>query len=223
MWGLKYLADAHGPQDILRSILHTSFDAAKAENRDPTVQEIIHTNMAYLDAVIEEILRCAATIPCIDRQTTADTQVLGHHIPEGTTMFILGCGPSIRTPAFQIDEGLRSKTCQDAKQEGRYRNEWNPQDIGSFQPERWLVPADGTAEFNREAGPTLPFSLGPRSCYGRKLAYVQLRIFIVMIIWNFELLSCPPDLSGYNCTIDVTMKPKKCFIRLRKMTRRLSS
>lgn len=219
LWGLKFLADNEGPQSQLRSILQASFGAAKAENtRDPSVQEIIHTNIPYLDAVIEEILRCATTIPCIDRQTTVDTHILGHYIPKGTTMFILGSGPSIKSPAFQIGEHLRSQSCQDAKQEGRCRGEWDPEDIGSFQPERWLVRGDGEAEFNREAGPGLPFSLGTRSCYGKRLAYIQLRIFVVLIVWNFELLSCPRRLSGYHSTLDVTNKPKQCFVRLRKIT-----
>lgn len=217
LWGLKFLADNQEPQRHLRSILQTSYGAARAENRDPSVKDIVHTNIPYLDAVVEEILRCATTIPCIDRQATADTQVLGYHVPKGTTMFILGSGPSIKSPAFQIAEQLRSESCQDAKREGRYRSEWDPEHIGSFKPERWLVSADGKAEFNRDAGPSLPFSLGTRSCYGKRLAYIQLRIFVVLIVWNFELLPCPKGLSGYHSMIDVTNKPKQCFVRLRKV------
>lgn len=219
LWGLKFLADHQRPQRHLRLVLQTYFDLAKAQNRDPSVQEIIHTSIPYLDAVIEEILRCATTIPCIDRQATADTNVLGHHIPKGTTMFILGSGPSIKSPALRIAESLRSKSCQEARREGRYRSEWDPEDVGAFRPERWLVSTvDGKDEVNREAGPSLPFSLGTRSCYGKRLAYIQLRIFVVLIVWNFELLPCPPELSGYGATIDVTFKPKQCYVRLRKIT-----
>lgn len=179
---------------------------------------------------MEEILRHAGTIPCIDRQATADTELFDHFVPKGTTMYILSSGPSIKTPAFDIDENLRSKTCQDAKQAGRHRSGWDPQDIGSFKPERWLsfrhtsstkdlVEGQvGEAEFNMEAGPQLAFSLGTRSCYGRRLAYLELRIFIVLILWNFELLPCPEQLSRYSSKIGITNKPRQCFVRLRKTT-----
>lgn len=193
------------------------------------MREIVSTDNPYLDATIEEILRYAGTIPCIDRQATTDTEILGHFVPKGTTMYILSNGPSIKTPAFDIHENLRGKTCQDAKQAGRHRSGWDPQDIGSFKPERWLVsdhtsPTKGFAEggpgkpeFNKEAGPQLAFSLGTRSCYGRRLAYLELRIFIVLIIWNFELLPCPEKLSQYNSKIGITNKPRQCFVRLRKI------
>lgn len=215
LWGLKCLSDNQAPQRHLRSILQASLGAAWAEKRDPSVREIVGTNLPYLDAVTEEILRCAGTIPCIDRQATADTEVLGHRVPKGTTMYILSNGPSIKSPAFEIDEHRRSQTCQDAKQDGRSRSEWNPGDMGWFKPERWLVSA---GEFSREAGPQLAFSLGTRNCYGKRLAYLELRIFIVQIVWNFELLPCPGPLSGYGSKIGITNKPRQCFVRLRKIT-----
>lgn len=216
LWGLKCLSDNQAPQRHLRSTLQASFGAARAEKRDPSVREIVGTNMPYLDAVIEEILRCAGTIPCIDRQATADTQVLGHRVPKGTTMYLLSNGPSIRSPALEIDEHRRSQSCQDAKQDGKSRagSGWDPGDVAMFKPERWLVSA---GEFNREAGPQLAFSLGTRGCYGKRLAYLELRIFVVKIVWNFELLTCPEPLSGYGSKIGITNKPRQCFVRLRKI------
>lgn len=218
LWGLKCLSDNQIPQKHLRSTLQASFSVAKAENRSPSVREIISVDIPYIDAVIEEILRHAGTIPCIDRQTAVDTNVLGHFVPKGTVMFILSNSSSIRSPAFEIDEHLRSKSCQEAKKAGRSRNNWDPNDIASFNPERWLVSADGKTEFNMEAGPQLAFSLGTRSCYGRRLAYLELRIFVVLIVWNFELLPCTGRLSGYSSKIGITNKPKQCFVRLRKVT-----
>ncbi|KAL2274435.1 hypothetical protein FJTKL_03196 [Diaporthe vaccinii] len=229
LWGLKYMSDNQAPQRHLRSVLQASFSAAKAENRDPTMREITCASIPYLDAVTEEILRCAGTIPVIDRQASADTVVLGRRIPRGTTMYILTSGPSIhQSPAFEIDERARSESCRDAKREGRYRGEWNPGDIGSFRPERWLVSSAGSAndgdgdggsvEFSAEAGPNLPFGLGMRSCFGRRLAALELRIMVVLIVWNFELLPCPQQLSGYASKMGVTSKPVQCFVRLRKVT-----
>lgn len=226
---MKNLADNQVPQTQLRSILQDSFSAAKSENRNPSVGEITGTSIPYLDAVIEEIFRQSGTSPAVDRQTTTDTQVLGYHVPKGTIMLMLTQGPSLRSSAFKIDETRRSQSCQAAKQDGRYRTEWDPLDIDLFKPERWLVPASSTSmlgetekrdleyQFDGGAGPMLSFGLGMRGCFGRKLGYLELRILITLIVWNFELLPCSKDLSGYGCKMGVTTKPKDCYVRLRKV------
>jgi cytochrome P450 len=43
-------------------------------------------------------------------------------------------------------------------------------------------------EFDPSAKPVLAFGLGLRGCFGKRLAYVEIRILITLIIWNFELL-----------------------------------
>ena len=42
------------------------------------------------------------------------------------------------SPAFAIDEGLRSPTSQGAKKNGRGRA-WDSEDMTLFKPERWIV------------------------------------------------------------------------------------
>jgi cytochrome P450 len=61
------------------------------------------------------------------------------------------------------------------------------------------------------------FGLGPRSCFGRRLAYLELRLTLVMIFWNFELKKCPEELSSYNAITKLTRMPKQAFIRLEKV------
>jgi hypothetical protein len=53
-----------------------------------------------------------------------------------------------------------------------------------FQPERWLT-TDG--QFDINAGPSLPFSLGQRACFGKNLA-------VSVLSENRALL--PADLAG---------------------------
>ena len=104
--------------------------------------------------------------------------------------------------------------------------QWNDNDRALFVPERWLVPvrggrneADGEAdtevEFDPAAGPSLPFGLGVRGCFGRRLAYMELRILFTLIVWNFELQLCPAELSSYRAIDGLTHKPQQCFLRLR--------
>ncbi|KAB8292426.1 hypothetical protein EYC80_008152 [Monilinia laxa] len=61
------------------------------------------------------------------------------------------------------------------------RNFKNPEKLA---PERWL----GDPEYaGDEKGAFQLFSLGPRNCIGRNLAYAEMRLILARIIWNFDL------------------------------------
>jgi cytochrome P450 len=55
--------------------------------------------------------------------------------------------------------------------------------MSNFSPERWLVNDETTGiwVYDATAGPVFPFGLGMRGCFGRKLAYYELRIVITLI------------------------------------------
>lgn len=211
-WGVKLLADHQAVQHRLRNDLKTAFSAARQESRLPTVQEITKTSIPYLEATMEEILRVASTVPLVDREVVQDTDLLGYHVPKGTQVFFANTGPSILTPAFDIDDSKRSPHAR----QGKTRT-WADEDIGMFKPERWLAEEDGSEVFDSQAGPTMPFSLGLRGCFGRRMAYLELRLLLTMIVWSFELLECPADLSGYEAVDGVVHGPKTCFVRLQKV------
>ena len=71
------------------------------------------------------------------------------------------------------------------------------------------------ASFDAQAGPSMPFGGGIRGCFGRRLAYVEMRTFLITILWTFELLKCPDELSGYEAYDGVVHKPANCYVRLR--------
>jgi len=198
-------------QTRVRTALQSSYPLAKSEGRNPTIQEITGTPIPYLDATMEEMQRFGGTSPIVDREALVDTELLGHHIPKGTNVICLTMGPSMITPAFEIDEGRRTASCRAAK-EGKEKA-WDPADMGLFIPERWLKDGD----FDGAAGPLLAFGLGTRGCYGRRLAYVEMRIIFTLVLWNFELLQCPPALSGYKSVLVSTNNPKDCYVRLREV------
>ncbi|KAF6235303.1 hypothetical protein HO173_006498 [Letharia columbiana] len=65
-----------------------------------------------------------------------------------------------------------------------HRSTANFKDPDVFIPERWL----GDKEFatdNKEA--SQPFSLGPRSCIGRNLAYLEMRLILARMLWSFDM------------------------------------
>lgn len=53
-----------------------------------------------------------------------------------------------------------------------------------FHPERWL---DDARFENDQRQASQPFAVGPRNCIGMNLAYVELRLVMARILWNFEL------------------------------------
>ena len=162
--------------------------------------------------MIEEILRCSTTGGAV-RIAKEDTDVLGHRIPAGTDVYMMNNGPGFMSPGFKIDESRRSPSSQANKDSSG--GEWDPADMGAFNPDRWLTRDDKGAEmYNARAGPQLAFGLGPRSCFGRKLAYVEMRMMFVLIIWHFELKKAPPELSGHAAVDTLTTKPQQCFVRL---------
>jgi cytochrome P450 len=99
-------------------------------------------------------------------------------------------------------------------------------DMNLFLPERWLVPREksnvsdsGVQEvvFDSTAGPKMAFGGGPRGCYGRRLAYLELKLLFSLIVWDFELLECPKELSGYQGIDGVVHKPVNCYVRLKQL------
>ncbi len=218
-WAVKYLADTPNVQTQLREALHTQFADAHAAGKTPTVQEITSKQVPWLEATIEESLRCSATAPSIDRMALKDTQILGYRIPKGTVVSQPCSGPSITTPAFDIDEAARSPTSLAARrEEGSVPPNWDREGISAWKPERWLV-RDGSNQlkFNPNAGPQVAFGLGTRGCYGKRLTYVESRILLTLLVWNFELLLCAPQLSRYTAVMTTANAPRDCFVRLREL------
>ncbi|EOD46337.1 putative cytochrome p450 protein [Neofusicoccum parvum UCRNP2] len=53
-----------------------------------------------------------------------------------------------------------------------------------FIPERWL-PGTGFDSDNKDI--VQPFSIGPRNCLGKNLAYHESRVILAKILWHFDL------------------------------------
>ncbi|KAK5994066.1 Cytochrome P450 monooxygenase TRI13 [Cladobotryum mycophilum] len=219
MWLSKYLSDLPRIQTTLRSVLYETLSVARQENRLFTFEEIRHAKLPYLDAVIEEMLRINA-VP-VTREAMCDTTVLGFPIKKGTQVFFMSNGPGFLSPSMTIDASKRSESSRAAK----INASWDEsRDLSLFEPERWLVRKnDGQGvladdvDFDGAAGPQLVFGLGPRSCWGRRLAHMEMRTIIAMLVWKFELLEAPRELSGHSGLEGIARVPKQCYLRLRKL------
>ncbi|KAH7379127.1 cytochrome P450 [Phaeosphaeria sp. MPI-PUGE-AT-0046c] len=215
-WGLMYLADHQQPQETLRHHLSLVYSQAVAQQRQPTAHEIISSHAPYLDAVIEEILRVSVVLPMISREALVDTTILGYPIPKGTLVMCLSNGPSFFSPGISVDEHLRTK--ESAKVAG-----WDDHHMDTFKPERWLERSNNSAGgekadsmiFNSRKGPMNSFGGGPRGCFGKRLAYMEMRILVVLLFFNFKLLPIDPELRSYRRHEQITVEPADCHIRLR--------
>lgn len=221
-WGVKFMCDNPHHQDTLRSHLHAAHAAALHDGRFPTHEEITSANIPHLSAYIEEILRLSHAAAMTDRQCTEDTVVLGRPIPKGTTVVVVNKGPGYTSPNLPIDESLRSATSQRALLERKgvgYYAMFDEEGMGTFNPERWLTRDrdTGEVEFDATAYPSIPFGMGQRGCFGKRMVYVQFKMLVTLLLWQFEFLPCPEELSTYDSVQVLTNQPRKCYVALKQL------
>ena len=70
-----------------------------------------------------------------------------------------------------------------------YRNPKNFHSPDSFIPERWLGEDEKSSKDNKQV--LQPFSLGPRGCLGKNMAYHEIRLILAKMLWHFDLTLCP--------------------------------
>lgn len=68
----------------------------------------------------------------------------------------------------------------------------NFQDPWAFKPERWLE-SDGSNSLDCSQ----PWSLGPRGCIGRNLAWLELRTTLAKLLWVYDLQLVDPTLDWH--------------------------
>jgi cytochrome P450 len=204
-------------QTKLRTALRTTFATACSSKRAPDAREIATTSIPYLDACLEEILRHACTGSVTSRTAIQDAVVLGAVIPKGTILIMSGAGGGILEPPFSIDDSLRSEYYHKAG--GGKVGTWDVSTMQDFDPERWLVRDEKSGEmvFDGSAGPHVSFGAGLRGCYGKKMAYLELRMAVVLVLWYFELQGVPDGYGGFEGMDQLTHSPVQCYVRLRKV------
>jgi hypothetical protein len=127
----------------------------------------------YLDAVIDEVLRLHATL--LSRMAIRDTQLFGHHIPKGTTVWMLCNEPGFHSPSLDAAVAQRGPSA-----ETDFSSDWDEtRDTFTFERERWLrkkqrasttTTEDEAVEFNANAAPQ------------------ELRMLVTLVVWHFDLL-----------------------------------
>jgi len=210
MWAFKHLSNHPDVQKRLRAELQNAMPQAKG--RYPTTQEIVALRVPYLEAVIQETFRVSMGASAHARTATEDTVLLGHVVPKGTNVFMMMNGPSFKSEPFAIRDELRSKTSRESKDETKG---WDFSTLGEYRPERWLVKDEkGHVVYDPSAAPQMLFSLGPRACFGKKMAFLSLKITLVCMVWTFEMLEVPQNLNSFLGTEVLSRTPIQRYLRL---------
>ena len=117
--------------------------------------------LPYLLAVLEEALRHYPPVPVALSRVTP---------PEGASV----CG--VWVPG-DVMVGV--------PQLAAFHSPKNFAEAESFIPERFLPEKDARFENDRKAA-FQPFSVGPRNCLGRNLAYAEMKLILARCIFNFD-------------------------------------
>ncbi|KFY25574.1 hypothetical protein V491_01685 [Pseudogymnoascus sp. VKM F-3775] len=133
----------------------------------PKAEDINHdetTKLPYLNACIEEALRLKPPVGegLLRRVPKEGATIDGHWVPGGSSV--------------SVDPWAAS------------HNEGNFRDCDDFVPERWLADK-GDYFAGDKLKATQPFSLGPQGCLGKQLAYMEMRLIMCHLIWNFNIES----------------------------------
>ncbi|OJD32581.1 isotrichodermin c-15 hydroxylase [Diplodia corticola] len=146
--------------DKLR-VLQEEVRASFARREDINAESV--KPLRYLQAVIEEGLRIFAPAPFGLPRVSPGATVDGVWVPKGTIVATAAHVTS-RDPRYFLEPD-------------------------QFHPERWL-PSSYPLFDPRFGGDkkeaSKPFSIGPRSCIGMQLSYMEIRLCIANLVWAFD-------------------------------------
>ncbi|KAL2020295.1 hypothetical protein VTK56DRAFT_8523 [Thermocarpiscus australiensis] len=118
------------------------------------------STLPYLLACLDEALRMYPPVPIgLPRVVPkGGANIAGHYVPEKTGVAI--------------------------HQWAMYHNDEHFKDPFVYHPERWL----GDPAFEGDHKEAFqPFHLGPRNCLGKNLAYIEMRLILARVLWNFDM------------------------------------
>lgn len=127
----------------------------------------------YLRSCIDEALRMSPPVGAILPRIvlSGGLHLLGHNIPQGT---VVGC------PIYAL-----------------HHHETFVPDPFSYNPSRWIKGEPDVTTTNLEALHSVfnPFSIGPRGCVGKPMAYMELMMTLARLLWGYDMKLAPGSLG----------------------------
>ena len=148
--------------------------------------------LEYLEATINEALRLFPPSAASQQRIvpSGGAHIDGYYVPAGKTVAV---SPWAST-----------------------RSSLNFHEPDMFRPERWL--GKGERVSNDKLNASLPFGTGPRVCVGRNLAYLEMRLILAHLLWNFDIELDWKEYEEKNRVwgLDGNMKPMRVFHSMTK-------
>jgi len=153
----------HNPEKLekLSKEIRNTFTDVEEIHSSPTLN-----GCSYLRAVVDESMRLSPPVGGIlPREVLfGGIDIDGHHIPEGTV---------VGTPHYAL----------------HHNPAYFPKPF-EFIPERWIV--DSLPQFNKGSvelaqSAFCPFSVGPRGCIGKGVAYVELMTSLARVVFLYDM------------------------------------
>lgn len=162
----------------------------------PTAQDISMEKLAqipYLFAVLEEGLRMYPPVPSgLPRLSPPEgASVAGKYIPPGYRVSI--------------------------HQYSTYRLPSNFKQPNSYIPERWLPSTDPESApyADDDKAAMQPFSVGPRNCLGKNMAYHEMRLVLATLVWHFDFSLCEESQDWANQRVFILWEKKPLMLQLK--------
>ncbi|CAJ0836941.1 10654_t:CDS:2, partial [Entrophospora sp. SA101] len=133
-------------------------------------------SMEYLNAVCKETLRIVPPVVLVGRTANEDVMIDEYLIPKDTPIFV---------PIYQIHHSPSI---------------WG-EDVEKFNPSRWFTEkVKGLTHYN-----FMPFSAGPKSCIGNRLALNEAKVILCNLLRNFQF----HEVKGFKVTskANMTLRP----------------
>jgi cytochrome P450 len=70
--------------------------------------------------------------------------------------------------------------------------------------------------FDQSAGPHIQFGGGPRGCFGKRLAYLELRLALVLSVWSYVFEPVEGHLGSFEAMEQLTHSPAVCYVKIRE-------
>lgn len=173
-----------------------------------TLASTIPSKMPYLHAVLEEGLRMYPPAPTkLPRRTTQETIINGAVVPANVSsskypalhlLLLYTITNSTIIPSYHLT--TTPQTCIGVHQYASSHNAKFYHNPNNFEPARWL-PSPPAPYDQDQLDAHQPFSIGPRNCLGKNLAYGEMRCIIARMLWNFDM-SLAKDENGRELSED---------------------
>lgn len=150
-------------------------------------------SLAWLDACTQEAMRLKPVAPFMPLEALRDTSIADVAVPAGTLVWCVLRHDSVSETYF-------SQPAQ-------------------FLPERWLEEGEA-AGLRADKRTTSPFGSGPRTCPGRYLALLEIKVAMAMLLARFDIAAVDtPDGKEAREQMGFVMSPVGLRMRLRAAQR----